>query len=163
MKKESQDIVEKLRQDGYCLLPNFLSEASEKDGFIKEVDSVISNSKDDSYKFGRAERIGSLGSNSTKRPFIFQAFKKDILQPVRDEWFGAKPLFTEIFVTHEFTNDRGTERNGYLHFDRLHTLKFFFYASDVLDESDGPLVLVPGSHNVGKKAQDTGKRQHISK
>lgn len=145
-----QDIIERLKQDGYCLLPNFLSD-SVKIGFIREVDDILENSRDDNYKFGKAERIGSLKENSTKRPFIFEAFNSDILQATSKARFQGKPHFTEIFVTHEFINDRGIERNGYLHFDRLPTLKFFFYASEVNDMSDGPLILVPGSHTIGEE------------
>ena len=45
----------------------------------------------------------------------------------------------------------GLERNGYLHFDRIWTFKYFYYLTDVMSHANGPLCVAPRSHRLGQK------------
>jgi hypothetical protein len=101
------------------------------------------------YKFGKSARIGSLETNRIKNPPIAKAFESKELNKIKDKVFNNSCNFTEIFLTHEFTNSNGIERNGFLHFDRIWTFKYFYYLSDVDTINDGPLHVVPASHYMG--------------
>tara|TARA_R100000808_G_C2155305_1_gene167413 strand:- start:8753 stop:9421 length:669 start_codon:yes stop_codon:yes gene_type:complete len=148
----AEDISEKLQEDGYVVLPDYLKGNPMKELFFEEVGDILSNSSaDKGYKFGKAERIGSLNKNSKNRIGMSHCFTTPLLEEVRRGKFKADCKFTEIFVTHEFTDENGLERNGYLHFDRIWTFKYFYYITDTRSQADGPLTVVPGSHVLGKK------------
>ncbi len=150
-----EDVRERLKENGYVVLPDYLDDGKIKTFFFEEVQEVIDNSIDEAYKFGKAERIGSLGENYKKRRAIFYSFTTPLLRQIKEDIFGDDCDFTEIFVTHEFTNDNGLERNGYLHFDRIWTFKYFYYITDVMSAADGPLTVVPGSHVAGKEMRES--------
>jgi len=146
----TESIKKKLKEDGYVVVRDYLKDEPMKEFFFKEVEDVLSSSTDVKYKFGKAERIGSLGENLQKRRGMSYCFTTPLLEDIRKERFNGNCKFTEIFVTHEFTNENGLERNGYLHFDRLWSLKYFYYITDMTRIEQGPLAVVPGSHIRGK-------------
>ena len=62
-------------------------------------------------------------------------------------------LNSDVFITHDYIVDKGLARNGFLHFDRYRKFKFMVYLSDV-DETCGPLSVIPGSHKIGKELRE---------
>ena len=65
----------------------------------------------------------------------------------------------EVFITHDYKHDNGLARNGFLHFDRIHTFKYFIYLSDV-NENCGPFSIVPKSHTKGKQLRGKTSGQY---
>ena len=59
------------------------------------------------------------------------------------------PKVNEIFITNEYRNNSGLERNGYLHYDRFHTFKYMIYLTDC-DKESGAFSCIPGTNIEGK-------------
>ena len=136
-----------LQAKGYSVINNFLTDVSD---VKNEVFGLLENIKDDSsYKFGKALRLGSIKENHSKNPDIFKVLGQNWMIELAKEYLKKDQLFTEIFITNDFRNDRGIETNGILHFDKFHTLKYMLYLSDC-DKSSGAFCCVPGSHIDGK-------------
>lgn len=103
----------------------------------------IVGDSDAKYNFGKAARLQEINPKHA-------ALRAILSDPTLTETVKlVKKTQHEIFITHEFIPDT-QERNGYLHFDRLHTFKIFFYLTDVTNEC-GPFEAVPGSHIKGKE------------
>jgi ectoine hydroxylase-related dioxygenase (phytanoyl-CoA dioxygenase family) len=66
-------------------------------------------------------------------------------------YVGSPVHCKDVFLTHEYEQPEEMARNGFLHFDRNHALKFFIYLTDVDSEDDGPLYLQERSHKKGRK------------
>ena len=141
-------IKKELDNNGFAVCHNFLQGQALIE-LKARCDSLLDNTLDSDYKFGKALRIRSLEENRIANPAISAAFDSEILEDIKNKAFPGGCSFTEIFVTHEFTDKEGLERNGYLHFDRIWTFKYFYYLTDVKDLSDGPLRVVPKSHHLG--------------
>ena len=106
---------------------------------------VLKKSKDE-YLFGDAARIGRYESWNPSP--IYDILSKPLIHSIAAKFYNSPPSFNEIFLTHEYKNDAGMERNGFLHFDRIPTLKFFFYLSDC-NRKNGAFHYVPGSYKIG--------------
>ena len=149
-------VLKEIADNGFYVHNNFLQGKALlrlRESYAK----VLFNAPDSDYKFGKAARIGSLEANRINNPPIAEAFESKELNEIRDKVFNNDCNFTEIFLTHEFTSSNGIERNGYLHFDRIWTFKYFYYLSDVNTLEDGPLKVVPASHYMGAMLRS---RQH---
>ncbi len=153
-----ENIIESITNgDGYVVLPkfwygNFLSDLQE------EFDIILNNYPNDGrYKFGKACRKHLSLIN--KESAIYEAFNNLWHHQVTNQYFNIENHFLnrmqnhEIFFTHEYRNDQGLETNGYLHFDQIHTLKFFIYLTDC-DKSSGALHLVPNTRKLGKAIRE---------
>ena len=151
-------VVKGLLENGFYVHDSFLK-GEALISLQKSHTNILANTVDSDYKFGKAARIGSLEANRIKNPPIAEAFESKELNEIRDKFFNNNCNFTEIFLTHEFTNCNGIERNGYLHFDRIWTFKYFYYLSDINTLDDGPLQVVPASHHMGAalRAKQYGK------
>ena len=66
MMMKCRDALHNLNEDGYVVLSDYLKGDPMRDFFFEEVKDVIANSRDATYKFGKAERIGSLSDNYQK-------------------------------------------------------------------------------------------------
>ena len=157
-------IKKELDNNGFAVCHNFLQGQALIE-LQARCDSLLDNTLDSDYKFGKALRIRSLEENRTTNPTISAAFDSEILEDIKSKAFPNGCGFTEIFVTHEFTGKEGLERNGYLHFDRIWTFKYFYYLTDVKELSDGPLRVVPKSHHLGAATRlgQVGKPYELQK
>ena len=146
----SELIKKELNNNGFAVCHNFL-QGQVLTELQARCDSLLDNTLDSDYKFGKAIRIRSLEENRITNPAISAAFDSEILE--------------EIFVTHEFTDKKGLERNGYLHFDRIWTFKYLYYLTDVKELSDGPLRVVPKSNQWGAamRINQAGKPYELQK
>ena len=141
-------VIKELLDNGFYVHNNFLQGKALLD-LQESHTNILMNTTDSDYKFGKAARIGSLELNRIKNPSIAEAFEGEELNQIRNKMLNSGCSFTEIFLTHEFTDSNGLERNGFLHFDRIWTFKYFYYLSDVETLEDGPLQVVPSSHYMG--------------
>jgi len=141
----TQSVLNELRTNGYFVSKEHFSI---KDSTLTLAENLTN---DESYKVGRsyktnmpetmAPELVSLVSNSQ----IEEVFKS--IEPTT--------ACQDIFITHEYKNDL-IERNNWLHFDRLRSLKAMVYLTDVKEDC-GPLSLVPGSHKQGKELRHNFK------
>ena len=130
---------------------------------IKKIIDLTENKldpDDGSYKFGRAGRIGSVENWSGT--VIHDVFNNpsiwDIAFSFMKNEMNTVPNFNEIFVTHDYKSDQGLAPNGWLHFDRRPTFKFFMYLTDC-DEDRGAFRYVPESYQLGKKLRIEAKNK----
>ena len=106
--------------------------------------SLLDERGDKDYKFGTAINMGGL--NEQDGP-IREFFDTKYFNGLASQY--GKNEARAVMATHDYQNDNGTERNGFLHFDRTHTFKFFLYLTDC-DESSGAFRYVPGSRELGE-------------
>ena len=106
--------------------------------------SILSDRGDTEYKFGTAVNMGGL---SEQYGVIREFFDTDYFNGVARQYGTADAR--AVMATHDYRSDQGKERNGFLHFDRTHTFKFFLYLTDC-DESSGAFRYVPGSRELGE-------------
>jgi ectoine hydroxylase-related dioxygenase (phytanoyl-CoA dioxygenase family) len=151
-----QEIIKQVRKDGICILGDSLLSEDQLSFFLSTLDKL---SKEDSdYKFGKAYNAGNVHDwNGTK---ITSLCNSPLLTGCIHEFFG-KQIVAEIYFTHEYKNDEGLDRNAYLHFDRIPSLKFFIYLTDCLDES-GAFHFVPGSHHLGRELRLKGQQNYLT-
>ena len=151
----NQEIIEAVRRDGICVLGDDLLSEEQKDFFLLSLDQLSKNDSD--YKFGKAYNTGGV-HNWVGTP-IAEFCSSPLVTEVASNYFNRQSS-CEVFLTHEYKNDEGLERNGFLHFDRIHTLKFFIYLTDC-DEDSGPFHFVPGSHKLGKQLREQGSLSYV--
>jgi ectoine hydroxylase-related dioxygenase (phytanoyl-CoA dioxygenase family) len=138
-----------LLKDGIFKVNSYLS-ASEVEELKKEVlEKHLTHGK--SYPFGSSFAINNpeslLNESLIKKIFskpwmkeLFLSFNKGVL----------KGFFDSIYSTHDYIYDGSIGRNGYLHFDRNASLKYFLYLNDVTKEN-GAFFIQPNSHRLGKQ------------
>ena len=108
------------------------------------------------YEFGKACRIG--GHKTESRDAIHQAFSSPLIWDIARGFFDTSTLFSEIFLTHDYVSGGPPGRNGWLHFDRIPTLKFFMHLTNI-DKDNGPFCYVPGSYKLGKEMRNKSKAE----
>lgn len=149
------DIINRVRNDGICIFDNNIFTEEQLNFFINALKEVPDEESD--YKFGKAYNAGDV-HNWYGTP-IGDFANTPLVSEFISNYFDRQ-VVCEVFLTHEYKNDGGLERNGFLHFDRIHTLKFFIYLTDC-DEDSGPFHFVPGSHQVGKQLREQGSLSYV--
>tara|TARA_A100001011_G_scaffold396652_1_gene495073 strand:- start:3967 stop:4632 length:666 start_codon:yes stop_codon:yes gene_type:complete len=144
-----------LKEEGLYLFKTPVYSVGELEEVI-EIQEQSFRPNDNSYEFGRASRIGSR-EKWFNTP-IYSLFNHPVVHHISDDFYSCKPSFNEIFCTHDYQSNRGLARNGYLHFDRIPTLKFFVYLTDC-DETSGPFRYVPNSYKLGKELRIKANNQ----
>lgn len=154
---QSERMIVLLREYGVVKVPGYVKEPA---ALEREVRGLLKSAGITGYKHGNACKLGPLQAQ-VGHPEIYRLFNQAWMRELTLEFFGgAAEYCSDIFITHEFRNDQGKDRNGFLHFDRYPAFKFFFYLSEV-DEECGPFSCIPGSHRKGaelceKAWQETG-------
>lgn len=138
--------------DNIVSIPNFIC-GYDLEAIQEDFENVMSKVPlTDEYKFGKATRTGCIEDNK-KYLFAHRIFSAPWINEVSKAYFG-KYSFTELFWTHEFRTDLGTETNGFLHFDKIGpTLKFLLYLTDATRET-GALRCCRGTRTLGKKLRE---------
>lgn len=144
-----------LKEDGCFVVENSLSGSDLKD-LKQEVLTRCSSGKD--YEFGKLYRGSSINTYSKNNPiykFFSQQWMKDLTEAYTNQPFGQS-----IIATHDYINTNNWARQGWLHFDRQKSFKFFLYLTDV-DTTCGALHLSPGSiiegETLNKKLNQNGE------
>ena len=137
------DVIKTVKEVGLYIYPDLVDkEIVEK--IKSQTLSILDERGDKDYKFGTAINMGGLNEQqgAIREFFDTPAFNGAAMQ------YGCTQA-RAVMATHDYQNDNGTERNGFLHFDRTHTFKFFLYLTDC-DESSGAFKYVPGSRQLGE-------------
>ena len=144
-------ISSELINNGIYIFPAPMAN-KEQLGDMVEIHKNRLDADDGSYQFGRSGRIGPI--SSWEGTAIYEVFNNPLVVETANEFMlkemGGASVFNEIHITHDYRSDQGLARNGYLHFDRLGTFKFFMYLTDC-DKDSGAFSYVPGSYKLGKK------------
>lgn len=132
--------------DSYLTLPEIDSIKSEVLKYHK------TNGK--TYPFGSTYAINDLKhlpSDSFQKSIFSKRWMKELFLAYNNNI--SKGFFSSIYSTHDYKFDGSIGRNGFLHFDRNASLKFFLYLNDVTKEN-GAFYIQPGSNKLGKKLRE---------
>ena len=137
-----EKIIDTLRENGLAVCYGYLEDV---ESIKAECERIIENTEEDDYLFGKAARIGSVYDNIESNPAIGSFFAQEWMFQAFQQYTGKVANFNEIFVQHDYRNDRGVSRNGILHFDRISTFKYMLYLTDV-EKDCGALSVIPETH-----------------
>jgi len=153
-KASISDIVSCVRENGVAKIDSFYD-----DYLVEEIkkEATLALKEDNlgsrGYNFGMSTRIGSFEQQRENRPAIYTVFGSSWMHQAAGIYLEGQPSFNELFITHEFKNNSGLARNGYLHFDRIHTFKYMLYLTDC-DEDSGPFSCIPETHKIARKLRE---------
>jgi len=106
------------------------------------------------YPFGSTYAINDpkrLPNESLQKIFFSKPWMKELFLTYNKK--TSKGFFNSIYSTHDYKFDGSIGRNGYLHFDRNVSLKYFLYLNDVTKEN-GAFFIQPNSHKLGKELRE---------
>ena len=145
------DISNELVENGIYIFPEPFATPEQVKSIIEITEDQL-GPDNGSYQFGRANKIGSI--DNWQGTAIHEVFGDEAISELANTFMvkemGGVPGFNDIHITHDYRSDRGLARNGYLHFDRLGTFKFFMYLTDC-DKDSGAFSYVPNSYQQGKE------------
>ena len=137
-----------LKSDGVFIVENYI----EGDELNDLYNQTLKLCKEDGghYQFGRNYRGPSLssfnGESSIGKVFNQEWMRNlDRLYRKKNNGYGKS-----VYATYDYKNDEGLARNGWLHFDRNHCLKFFIYLTDI-DKTNGAFSCSVGSRSKGEE------------
>tara|TARA_B100000676_G_C17654685_1_gene618339 strand:- start:25 stop:681 length:657 start_codon:yes stop_codon:yes gene_type:complete len=137
------DVIKTIKDVGLYIYPELI-DADIVKRLKSQTLSLLDERGDKNYKFGTAINMGGLNEQDGD---IRKFFDTDYFNSVARQY--GKREARAVMATHDYQNDNGTDRNGFLHFDRTHTFKFFLYLTDC-DEYSGAFRYVPGSRKLGE-------------
>ena len=157
---DEQDICFRLKSDGFCIVNNYVDHIEK---LKPECDILLDSYKEQNnrgvYAFGDVAIANSPTDLQENAPNIFELFHSAPFKKVFRYFSDNDAEFCkQIYYTHDYTMQRGLARNGYLHFDRMRSIKFLLYLSDVNVDS-GPFSVVPGSHFLGAKLRQKSNEE----
>lgn len=156
----SQEVLlDRLKTDGVLLINNYL----DRDRVAKIVEEVYTllDIQGNGYAFGRVCSIQpSQDAIGTPIPNIQEELTQVWMKQLAEKYLGSPIKFNQAwFMTHDYRNDNGMGRQGWLHFDRNHTFKYFLYLSD-MDRSSGAFRCWPGTHVLGKELREAEHKKN---
>lgn len=150
------EVVNIIKDYGICRIPNYLDPDTLSKVKLDALELVTNESVDD-YEFGKATKFFRQQTNKTLIRDVFGSSNMDNLSKA---YLGrSHDSNREVFITHDYKHDNGLARNGFLHFDRIYTFKYFIYLSDV-NENCGPFSIVPKSHIKGRQLRTKTSGQY---
>ena len=125
-----------------------------------EIDSLKSEVLKYHKTHGNNYAYGSTYAINDPKRLPNESFQKNVFsKPWMKELFltynkkTSQGFFNSIYSTHDYKFDGSIGRNGYLHFDRNVSLKYFLYLNDVTGEN-GAFFIQPNSHKLGKELRE---------
>ena len=160
---ENSDILEKIKQDGYCIASKFTKEEVDSiKAELKEIYDTIPDFsalygketiEENAYAYGKHLRFGSLN----EIPKFRDIFLSKNLSSITKGYLGDNCVENlQIFSTHEYKmleNDKEQPRNSYWHFDPYYSLKYFIYLQDTTIEN-GCLRVIPNTREKTKEVRN---------
>ena len=127
---------------------------------LSEIDSLKSEvlkyhkTHGNNYAYGSTYAINDpkrLPNESLQKNVFSKPWMKELFLTYNNKI--SKGFFSSIYSTHDYKFDGSIGRNGYLHFDRNVSLKYFLYLNDVTKEN-GAFYIQPNSHKLGKELRE---------
>jgi hypothetical protein len=150
--KEIDFLKQTLLDRGIFRVDSYLS--SEEVNNLKEEVLAYHKNHGNSYSFGSTYVIDnpkSLADISFQKKIFSKPWMKELFLAYNNNI--PKGFFSSIYSTHDYKFDGSIGRNGYLHFDRNVSLKYFLYLNDVTKEN-GAFFIQPNSHKLGKELRE---------
>ena len=160
---ENSEILEKIKKDGYCVVPKFTEEEvktirdelTEIYKLIPDFAAFYSKKtiEENAYAYGKHLRFGTLN----EIPKFRDIFLSKGLSTVTKGYLGDNCIENlQIFSTHEYKMlEEGKEkpRNSFWHFDPYYSLKYFIYLQDTTIEN-GCLQIIPDTIKNSKEVRN---------
>lgn len=151
--KDVDQVIAYLKKYGIAIIQNYIGDDIEsiKDEYNKvfELDdkSVLSKNKHTTNKNGIVVRLKRNRIDPSILPKIYNLFSSEFMSSVLNAFYNPHKsvLNDEIFFTHELPCE---EPILPWHYDRVQSLKFFFYLKDT-SVNDGAFEFAPGTHREG--------------
>ena len=154
--KDVDSVLHKLRRYGLSIVPNYLDENLIKTLKTEFDKAIITDHSSISEKYdhptnenGKVTRISAYHKNAKKEfPSIINLFFDPFMENISKLFFSPHKFdFNEVIIcSHELSSKKKILP---WHFDRIQSLKFWFYLNNVSDKN-GSLKYSPGSHWEGK-------------
>ncbi len=144
-----------LKKFGIAVIPNFLEKSDvsalnfEFDGCFSNAGRSIFREKHPINEEGQTARLNPLRADVREQfPKICTVFQHQFMRDVSSAYFAPHSVSfnDEVFVTHELPSERPILP---WHFDRMQSLKFWFYLTDTTKEN-GAFEYCPGTHWEGR-------------
>lgn len=145
--EDLKEQIETINNEGIFLIEDFLDPVS-----LAEIKEEV---LDYHSKIGNPYNFGSVyGLNNTPN---VQSLKQ--IQVFKKKWIkdlflamnqSEKGFYTSLYSTHDYKINDELGRNGYLHFDRNRSLKFFLYLNNVTKQNAAFYVQLK-SNLIGRK------------
>ena len=141
-----------IRKNGIFKIESYLSTSE----IVELKEEVLDYHKTlgDPYPFGSTYAINDpkrLPNESLQKKVFSKPWMKELFLNYNNKI--SKGFFNSIYSTHDYKFDGSIGRNGYLHFDRNLSLKYFLYLNDVTKEN-GAFFIQPNSHKLGKELRE---------
>ncbi len=144
-------IIATLRKFGIVLLPDFVNQQeleNLKTEFFALLDTEANWIRKIKYKHGKAVSVHRAGIDSQRFPVFKQVFDAEQMHRLTNSYLGQPNLVNnDIFLTYDLPDPTPINE---LHFDKIHSLKFFLYLADTT-EASGAFTFVPGSAHIGRQ------------
>ena len=150
--KEIDFLKQTLLDQGIFRVDSYLS--SEEVNNLKEEVLKYHKTNGKTYPFGSTYAINDLKhlpSDSLQKSIFSKRWMKELFLAYNNNI--SKGFFSSIYSTHDYKFDGSIGRNGYLHFDRNVSLKYFLYLNDVTKDN-GAFFIQPNSHKLGKELRE---------
>lgn len=141
-----------IRENGIFKIESYLSSSEIFE--LKEEVLEYHKTLGDPYPFGSTYAINDpkhLPNESLQKNVFSKPWMKELFLTYNNKI--SKGFFSSIYSTHDYKFDGSIGRNGYLHFDRNVSLKYFLYLNDVTKEN-GAFYIQPNSHKLGKELRE---------
>ena len=112
-----------LESDGVFIVEDFI-QGETLNNLRDEVMKKCSNSKN--YEFGKLYR-GSDITSYDKNSSIFQVFNQKWMKDLNDAYDEGMGYGSSVIATHDYVTTSKWARQGWLHFDKQKSFKFFLY------------------------------------
>lgn len=142
------EILKEILKEGIVKIEGFFDD-DQVSRLKEEVLKKISQYAEGGYQFGKSLNFIPIESLVHSETEIHKAFDTDFVKDTVRGYLGDSYLHA-VQSTHDYIASQELARNGFLHFDRFHTLKFFVYLTDC-DDGCGPFNCVRGSRHLGSE------------
>ncbi len=151
-----ESVINRLKRDGLALIPGYLDaeqvaclNAEFARSLKEDSASVYARSQHPTNRQGMTGRLDPRHSRAVAEfPAITSTFSSDFMRQVADAYYAPHDYsFNEaVFITNEFASEVPILP---WHFDRVQSLKFWFYLTDTTREN-GAFEYCPGTHWEGR-------------
>ena len=149
---EINTLKQLLKENGIFKIESYLSSKVVKN--LKKEVLDYHKTHGNPYAFGSTYAIDepkALSDNSIQKKVFSESWIKKLFLAYNNNIH--KGFFANIYSTYDYKNNGELGRNGYLHFDRNVSLKYFLYLNDVTKEN-GAFFIQPNSHKLGKELRE---------
>ena len=159
-RKENSNYVNRINQDGYAILNNFLNENEIKEFYLFSKQNKCSYKQNKNNEYVFYDKKKSLDptyfynkNDILKNNNILNIIRKIKELKIAENYFKFKPYLVDVnmwWSSKSNFNDPKSAQEFHFDLDSIKWLKFFIYLTDV-EANTGPHIYVKGTHKFKKK------------